>query len=118
MKFGMTIISRFAVTAAACLCLSVLSGCGGGDDAAGTEPTLSVEEQAAVNSQAELKSLLQSVANSGEGGSALAGVGSSIESLSISDADKQKLLKDYEELNSATDPEKVKSIATKMASKL
>jgi len=49
-----------------------------------------VEELAAVQSQAELKSLLESIAASGEGGSALAGVSTSIETLSIDDAKKQK----------------------------
>lgn len=117
MKSGNLIRSRFAVAAASCICLSIIVGCGG-DDGASTEASLSVEEQAAVASQAELKSLLQSVAASGEGGSALAGVGSSIEGLSLNDADKQKLLKDYEELNAATDPDKIKTIATRMASKL
>jgi len=96
--------------------LSALSGCGG--DVPSGDPAMSVEEQAAANSQAELKALLESVASSGEAGSALAGVESSIQSLSLDDSVKQKLLKDYEQLNSATEPEKVKSIAQRMAGQL
>ncbi|NQV27642.1 MAG: hypothetical protein HQ518_25105 [Rhodopirellula sp.] len=77
-----------------------------------------MEELAAVQSQAELKSLLESIAASGEGGSALAGVSTSIETLSIDDAKKQTLLKDFQQLNATSDPAKVKQIAGRMASQL
>lgn len=117
MRFNSSILSRLSVFAAFALCTMVLAGCGSSDSQS-EEPSASVEELAAVESQAELKSLLQSVADSGEGGSALAGVGTSIESLPLDEARKQSLLKDFEQLNSETDPAKIKSIASRMASSL
>lgn len=105
----------FVVTAFGCI--SIISGCGG-DGGESAESVLSVEEQAAVESQAELKVLLQTIATTGEGGSAIAGIGSSIENLTIDDAKKQSLMKGYEYLNNVTDPNQVKSVATQMASQL
>lgn len=117
MKLNTSILGRLLIFAAFGICATALAGCGDSDSQS-AEPSASVEELAAVESQAELKSLLQSVADSGEGGSALAGVGSSIESLPLDDARKQTLLKDFEQLNSETDPAKIKAIATRMASSL
>ncbi len=99
-------------------CISMIGGCGSGDGVQSAEADISVEEQAAVDSQAALKQLLESVSASGEGGSAIAGVGSSIENLTIDDAKKQSLLKAYDELNSTTDPARVKAVASQMASQL
>ena len=117
MQFNIPALSRLIVFATCGGFLSLGAGCGGADSQS-AEPSASVEELAAVESQAELKGLLQSVVNSGEGGSALAGVSSSIESLSLDSAQKASLLKDFEQLNSETDPMKVKAVAARMVSKL
>lgn len=117
MLFCSSVLNRFTKSVILTLFLSFVAGCGSADSQ-GEEPSATVEELAAVESQEELKRLLQSVADSGEGGSALAGVATSIETLSLEDAQKQSLQKDFEQLNSETDPAKVKSIATRMVSKL
>lgn len=93
----------------------VLAGCGG-SGGTGTPVDPGALNKAA--SRAELKTRLEEIAKSGVAGSGLAGMDASITSV-VEDAALQKeLLEEYSKLSSAKGPAQVKSIATKMASKL
>ena len=107
--------NSFAKCVMSCACLAVAAGCGTSD---GTEIAVSVEDQAAVESADELKALLTEIQTSGEGGSATAGVRTSIESLTLDEKLKASLLKDADALGSENNPKKVKAIAKRMAEQL
>ena len=94
-----------------------LFGCGNPHgDAPPSGPNVDLNEQAKVDSPAEIKKMLEAIAESGEGGSGLVGLRPSIEGLSS--PNKEELLADLDKLEAATDPEEVKKIATRMAGKL
>ena len=109
--------TKIFLSSAAVILTSVLAaGCGGGPT--NTEIAPSVDDEAVVESVAQLKTLLGEIGAGGSGGSAVAGVRGSIEALSIDEGKKQKLLKDCTELEGADDAAKVKSIAERMAARL
>ncbi|HCS50382.1 hypothetical protein [Rubinisphaera sp.] len=100
------------------VCTSFSIGCG----PSGPTPDLqgkTAEELNIADSKAELKTRLQEIADSGEAGSALAGLKESIESLkSTEGALAEELLSLYNQLESAKDASKIKSLASSMAAKL
>jgi hypothetical protein len=72
-----------------------------------------------LGSTGDLKALLDQIANTGEAGSAAAGLRPSIEELQKTDAAKGgALLKDLDQLERTTNPDQIKSIAKKMAEQL
>jgi hypothetical protein len=70
-------------------------------------------DQPVLGSNAELKQRLEYIANSGIGGSALGGLREAVEK--VGDA---TLVKDLGDLERTQDPEQLKAIAKRMASKL
>ena len=98
---------------------SFIAGCGGGVEdgpvSGPAPPTL--DEANKVGSTAELKTRLEAVAASGQGGSGLAGIQSAIDELQDASL-KGTLSKDYAQLEKASDPAKIKALAKKMADKL
>ena len=99
----------------------VLSFCvvGCGPDAPPPNTKNPIEEKT-VAAKEDLKKMLQSIAESGSGGSGLMGVKESIDkSVRPSDAKlADDLMKDYDQLSSTQDSGKIKEIATRMAGKL
>ncbi len=93
--------------AVSCLCLG-LAGCGGPAPVVTTQTAPQV-----LADKAEIKQRLEGVAQSGNSGSALAGMREGIEKL----GDKA-LLSDFDQLEKASTPEQVKQIAARMISKL
>ena len=93
-----------------------LGGCSGPADEPSAGPSVNEDEQAKVNSAAEVKKILEGIAASGEGGSALVGLRPSIEGLGSSN--KDELLADLGKLEAATSPDEIKKIAKSMAAKL
>lgn len=67
----------------------------------------------------QLKKTLEEIANTGEAGSAAAGLRPGIEALKAQDAAKgTALLNDLDQLESSNNPTQVKSLAKKMAAQL
>ena len=67
----------------------------------------------------QLKKTLEVIANTGEAGSAAAGLRPGIEALKAKDAAKgAALLNDLEQLESSNNPTQIKSLAKKMAAQL
>ena len=90
-------------------------GCGGGD--AGGEDTAA--ETNNITSTADMKSALESIAQTGEMGSAAMGFRDTLEGLKQSDAAKaDKLLADLDKLEAASSPAATKKIAKQMADQL
>lgn len=100
-------------TLAALLCgAGIAIGCG---DAASNQPSVNVEEAAKPSSKDELKKRLEEIAVSGEGGSAAVGLRPFLDDLRATDAGTaDKLLKDLDQLESATNPDKARAIAKRM----
>ncbi|TWT60534.1 hypothetical protein [Rubinisphaera italica] len=100
------------------VCSSFSIGCG----ESGPAPDLagkSVGDLNAADTKAELKARLQEIADTGTAGSAVVGLKESIESLKSTDgAVADELLSLYNQLESATDKSKIKSLASSMAAKL
>lgn len=95
--------------AVACgLLATVLTGCGGSGGTPG--PTTDPNQQLAKD---QLKERLDSIAKSGQAGSALAGMKASIEQT----GDKS-LLADYDRLEKAKSPAEAKKIAAEMSAKI
>lgn len=94
----------------------VLSGCGG----TGTPPELpSTEKAMQVSGKDQLKQRLESVAQSGAGGSGLAGIGEAIQALKATDASlAEQLQKDFSALEQAQSADQIKAIAGRMAGKI
>lgn len=91
-------------------------GCGGGtNDADGNKDA----ETNNINSTADMKAALESIAQSGETGSATMGFRETLEGLKQSDAAKaDKLLSDLDKLEAASSPAAAKKIAKQMADQL
>lgn len=90
-----------------------------GCDSGGGAPSPPVEQTNQPTSNTELKQRLNEIAQSGQAGSALAGVRESIEQMKASDPQKaEALLKDLDKLESTGDPSQVKAIAKRMADQL
>lgn len=90
----------------------LIAGCGSGGAPAGTsspEPT--------VTSEAELKTRLQYIADSGQAGSGLAGLPEAIGKVSDS-AKRDALMAEYAKLEKAGSPTAIKKIAADMLAKL
>jgi hypothetical protein len=93
-----------------------ISGCGGSAPSGNSLPT---EQAMKVSGKEELKKRLLSVAQSGNGGSGLAGMREAIGALKATDAAlADQLLQDFGPLEQAEDAEQIKSMAQKMADKL
>lgn len=94
----------------------VLTGCGG----TGTPPDLPNTEKALqVSGKDQLKQRLESVAQTGAGGSGLAGIREAIDAIKASDASlAEQLLKDMDALDKAQTPDQIKAIAGRMAVKI
>ncbi len=77
-------------------------------------------DEKTVGAKEDLKKMLQSIADSGAGGSAMMGVKESIDkAVRPSDAKlADDLTKDFDALSSTRDAAKIKEIATRMAGKL
>lgn len=111
--FKSTVLSSLFLSGAAAS--FALSGCGGG----GMPPGPTTQEVLKVSGKADLKKRLESVAESGAGGSGLAGISDSINELKATDsALAEALMKDYHALEQATQPNQIKPIAKRMAEKL
>jgi hypothetical protein len=98
------------------LCLSgvlaaSLVGCGGGS------PPGEVSPIGEVKSVDELKQRLQYVADSGQAGSALAGLDAEINKIA-DEAKKKALLADFAKLSATQDPNAAKALAKAMIAKL
>jgi len=95
-----------------------ITGCGGG----GAEESTTESSDAETNnitSTADMKSALESIAQSGETGSAAMGFRDTLEGLKQTDAAKaDALLLDLEKLESSTSQAETKKIAKQMADKL
>ena len=94
-----------------------LTGCGDSSPPPNkTNPT----EEKTVGAKEDLKKMLQSIADSGFGGSALMGVKESIDkAVRPSDAKlADDLTKDFAELTGTQDAAKIKEVANRMAGKL
>jgi hypothetical protein len=94
----------------------VLTGCGG----TGSPPDLpSTEKALQVSGKDQLKQRLESVAQSGAGGSGLAGISDAIQALKATDASlAEQLLKDLDALEKAQSADQIKAIAGRMAVKI
>ena len=95
----------------------LLSGCGQSEPPVNTKSPV---DEKTVGAKDDLKKMLQSIAESGAGGSALMGVKESIDkAVRPSDAKlADDLMKDFTEISGVQDPAKIKEIATRMAGKL
>ena len=95
----------------------LLSGCGQSEPPVNTKNPV---EDKTVGAKEELKKMLQDLAQSGAGGSALMGVKESIDkAVRPTDAKlADDLTKDFTDLSGVQDPAKIKEIATRMAGKL
>ena len=95
----------------------LLAGCGQSDPAPNMKNPV---EDKTVGAKEDLKKLLQSIAESGSGGSGLMGVKESIDK-AVRPSDTKladDLTKDFGELSSTQDAAKIKEVATRMAGKL
>src|SRR5260370_13582 len=100
------------------VCLVVLavaaSGCGGGGGggAGSGAADVPIEQKMKPASTAELKARLESIAKTGEGGSATAGIRPAVEDLKKTDPKKaEALLPDLTRLERAADPASTKAAA-------
>ncbi|WP_339726988.1 hypothetical protein [uncultured Gimesia sp.] len=106
MKAIPTILLLFVLTCVGC------GGAGSGDG----DP---VAETNNITSTADMKSALESIAQTGEMGSAAMGFRETLDGLKQSDAAKaEKLLTDLEKLEAASTPAATKKIAKQMADQL
>lgn len=98
------------------LILSIM-GCGGAtNDTAGDSDGSATNN---ITSTADMKTALESIAKTGEMGSAAMGFRETLEGLKQSDAAKaDKLLADLDKLEAASSPAAVKKIAKQMVDKL
>lgn len=95
--------------------LPLLTGCGGKSGG----PSVSVEQTAKPKSSDELKSRLQGIAQSGEAGSAAAGLRPAIEEMKSGNPQvATELLSELSKLEASTTPAEAKAIATRMVAKL
>ena len=95
----------------------LLSGCGQSEPPVNTKNPV---EDKTVGAKEDLKKMLQDLAQSGAGGSALMGVKESIDK-AVRQTDAKladDLTKDFTDLSGVQDPAKIKEIATRMAGKL
>ena len=95
----------------------LLSGCGQSEPPVNTKNPV---EDKTVGAKEDLKKMLQDLAQSGAGGSALMGVKESIDK-AVRPSDVKladDLTKDFADLSGVQDPAKIKEIATRMAGKL
>ncbi len=93
------------------------SGCGSSES---TKPPVDLVKEKTVSTNAELKKRLEDIAVSGASGSGLMGIKESIDQ-AVRNADAKladELTKDVNLLSQTTDPAEIKTIATRMASKL
>lgn len=105
MKILSTILLLFIIT---------IMGCGGASSESATE-----NETNNITSTADMKAALESIAKTGEMGSAAMGFRETLDGLKQSDAAKaDKLLADLDELEAASSPAAVKKIAKQMVDKL
>ncbi len=95
-------------------------GCGGPSSGPVEGPLPPTLEQAMKpKSTDELKTRLNEIASSGQGGSGVAGIRPALEDLKASNPGlATELISDCAKLEVATKPEEIKSIAKKMADKL
>ena len=94
--------------------ISTVSGCG-----PSFKPTPSTEQSLKVSGKEDLKKRLLSVAETGNGGSGLAGMREAIGALKVSDAAlADQLIKEFGRLEQAEDAEQIKALAKQMAEKL
>ncbi|MFK7777561.1 MAG: hypothetical protein QM501_05510 [Gimesia sp.] len=109
MKTILTILFLFVMTCVGC-------GGPGANDSAGNSDG---SETNNINSTADMKSALETIAKSGEAGSAAMGFRETLESLKKTDSAKaDELLSDLDKLESAKSPAATKKIAKQMAGKL
>ncbi len=92
-----------------------VSGCGPSDKVVPGSNAISEDTQ---RNAADLKQLLQFIAESGEAGSALEGMKESITKLDMAEDTKQHLLGLYEKLARARQPAEIKKVAAEMAQML
>lgn len=100
-------------TLAALFCGAAFAiGCG---DGSGSKPAVNVETAAKPSSKDELKKRLEEISVNGEGGSAAVGLRPFLEDLRQTDAGTaDQLLKDLNQLESATNPDRARAIAKRM----
>lgn len=91
-------------------------GCGATNDSAGDSDGSATNN---ITSTADMKTALESIAKTGEMGSAAMGFRETLDGLKQSDAAKaDKLLADLDKLEAASSPAAVKKIAKQMVDKL
>ncbi len=101
---------------AALVSLVLLTGCGG-SPAAG--PSQSSDAAHAVSGKAQLKERLESMVQTGSGGSAVSGMRQGVQELKKTDAAlADSLMKDLDALEKLQDQGAIKAAARKMADKL
>lgn len=103
---------RWIPLALVAVAVSLNAGCGQGSSSAG-KPSPPPD----VSSTEELKSRLKNISESGNAGSALAGMNTAIEAVPDA-AKKTALQQDYRKLEQATSPGAIKQIAKGMLNKL
>jgi len=97
-------------------CLIFLYGCGPNDPKIATPDNQGFTP---VNSsEADLKARLKNISETGDGGSALMGLSESIEANVTNAEIKAALLRDAHQLDTLSDPEKIKLVAKGMFEKL
>lgn len=107
--------SSFALALCLCMIFVVIPGCGGGP----AKPSVTEEAALTPKSNEELKARLQAIVQSGEGGSAAAGLRPAIEAMRSSNAKlADELSKELSTLEASANPNDVKAIAARMAAKL
>ena len=108
---------RLSLSLVLCLCAMfvVIPGCGGGP----AKPSVSEEAALTPKSNEELKARLLAIGQSGEGGSAAAGLKPAVEAMRSSNAKlADELAKDLSALEASANPNDVKAIAARMAAKI
>ena len=115
-KLGSPIPSSILGCTLAGFAISAMCGCGGSGNVPTSKPT---EVGMKFSGKEELKKRLTSVAETGSGGSGLAGIREAIVELKTSDAAiADQLLQDFGQLEKTEDTTQIKAIAQRMAAKL
>lgn len=106
-------LSRFAIAGFLCLCILAPIGCDNPQPVDNTTP------EAASGNVEELRTALQQVASTGEGGSSLMNLRPMVEAYAKDNPDKgDALMNDLQSLEQANQPERLKQIASGMLEKL